>query len=264
MARRHRRPSRSSAAPPWSGGPSPQKFVCYPISSAHAERGEALINWICRSPHGRRRRAAARGLEQAGQARATSCPRSRTGTSAGSTCRRDPRRAHHPANTRWSTAIRCRAGAMAASRCSGDAAHPMYPIGSNGASQAIIDGEAITQELMAGDDPEMALQRYEAAPPAADGAHRREQPAQGHRHHARHRRGARAAGLQEPRKRAAGRPSSNASSATTRSWWRRTARRFSAGGRMRQKKTGPSRDRPWRRFTPAITSPAATEREYGI
>src|SRR6478736_7347919 len=43
----------------------------------------------------------------------------------------------------------------------GDAAHPMYPIGSNGASQAIIDGEAITQELTAGDDPEMALQRYE-------------------------------------------------------------------------------------------------------
>jgi 2-polyprenyl-6-methoxyphenol hydroxylase-like FAD-dependent oxidoreductase len=43
----------------------------------------------------------------------------------------------------------------------GDAAHPMYPIGSNGASQAIIDGEAITQELRVGDDPERALQRYE-------------------------------------------------------------------------------------------------------
>jgi 2-polyprenyl-6-methoxyphenol hydroxylase-like FAD-dependent oxidoreductase len=37
----------------------------------------------------------------------------------------------------------------------------MYPIGSNGASQAIIDGEAITQELSAGGDPEAALQRYE-------------------------------------------------------------------------------------------------------
>ena len=24
-----------------------QKFVCYPISRAHAEKGEALINWIC-------------------------------------------------------------------------------------------------------------------------------------------------------------------------------------------------------------------------
>jgi 2-polyprenyl-6-methoxyphenol hydroxylase-like FAD-dependent oxidoreductase len=43
----------------------------------------------------------------------------------------------------------------------GDAAHPMYPIGSNGASQAIIDGEALTQELLAVDDPEKALERYE-------------------------------------------------------------------------------------------------------
>ena len=43
----------------------------------------------------------------------------------------------------------------------GDAAHPMYPIGSNGASQAILDGEAITQELTSGVDPETALERYE-------------------------------------------------------------------------------------------------------
>jgi len=51
----------------------------------------------------------------------------------------------------------------------GDAAHPMYPIGSNGASQAILDGEAITQELLAGSDPEAALLRYERRrlPPTA-------------------------------------------------------------------------------------------------
>ena len=51
----------------------------------------------------------------------------------------------------------------------GDAAHPMYPIGSNGASQAILDGEAITQELGAGSDPEAALKRYEQRrlPPTA-------------------------------------------------------------------------------------------------
>ena len=51
----------------------------------------------------------------------------------------------------------------------GDAAHPMYPIGSNGASQSIIDGEAITQELSKGDDPELALKRYEECrlPPMA-------------------------------------------------------------------------------------------------
>ena len=51
----------------------------------------------------------------------------------------------------------------------GDAAHPMYPIGSNGASQAILDGEAIMQELAVGDDPELALKRYEERrlPPTA-------------------------------------------------------------------------------------------------
>ena len=45
----------------------------------------------------------------------------------------------------------------------------MYPIGSNGASQAILDGEAITQELLAGGDPEAALLRYERRrlPPTA-------------------------------------------------------------------------------------------------
>ena len=31
----------------------------------------------------------------------------------------------------------------------GDAAHPMYPIGSNGASQAILDARVITREILA-------------------------------------------------------------------------------------------------------------------
>lgn len=43
----------------------------------------------------------------------------------------------------------------------GDAAHPMYPIGSNGASQAILDARALTAALMKhGPEPE-ALQDYE-------------------------------------------------------------------------------------------------------
>jgi 2-polyprenyl-6-methoxyphenol hydroxylase-like FAD-dependent oxidoreductase len=50
----------------------------------------------------------------------------------------------------------------------GDAAHPMYPIGSNGASQAILDAEALANALAAADVPE-ALQAYEAErrPPTA-------------------------------------------------------------------------------------------------
>ena len=43
----------------------------------------------------------------------------------------------------------------------GDAAHPMYPIGSNGASQAILDVDALTEALTAMSDPIAALQQYE-------------------------------------------------------------------------------------------------------
>lgn len=43
----------------------------------------------------------------------------------------------------------------------GDAAHPMYPIGSNGASQAIIDARVVARELSRHDDPAAALAAYE-------------------------------------------------------------------------------------------------------
>lgn len=44
----------------------------------------------------------------------------------------------------------------------GDAAHPMYPIGSNGASQAILDAECLADSLKNNDDIGVALQHYEA------------------------------------------------------------------------------------------------------
>ena len=43
----------------------------------------------------------------------------------------------------------------------GDAAHPMYPIGSNGASQAILDTESMVHALAAEPDISAALARYE-------------------------------------------------------------------------------------------------------
>ena len=45
----------------------------------------------------------------------------------------------------------------------GDAAHPMYPIGSNGGSLAIIDARVLALELSRTDDPVDALKAYEAA-----------------------------------------------------------------------------------------------------
>jgi 5-methylphenazine-1-carboxylate 1-monooxygenase len=45
----------------------------------------------------------------------------------------------------------------------GDAAHPMYPRGSNGAVQAVIDARALADRLAAGGEPSAALRAYEAA-----------------------------------------------------------------------------------------------------
>ena len=44
----------------------------------------------------------------------------------------------------------------------GDAAHPMYPIGSNGASQAILDAECLADSLNTADHVVDALKTYEA------------------------------------------------------------------------------------------------------
>jgi 2-polyprenyl-6-methoxyphenol hydroxylase-like FAD-dependent oxidoreductase len=44
----------------------------------------------------------------------------------------------------------------------GDAAHPMYPIGSNGASQAILDARVLAREILAHGQSHEALLAYEA------------------------------------------------------------------------------------------------------
>ncbi|MGD0560616.1 MAG: flavin-dependent oxidoreductase [Streptosporangiaceae bacterium] len=45
----------------------------------------------------------------------------------------------------------------------GDAAHPMYPIGSNGAAQAIIDARVLAASLASASSPDEGLRAYEAA-----------------------------------------------------------------------------------------------------
>ena len=44
----------------------------------------------------------------------------------------------------------------------GDAAHPMYPMGANGASQAILDARCLAEALASAQDVPTALQRYQA------------------------------------------------------------------------------------------------------
>ncbi|MEX0871600.1 MAG: FAD-dependent monooxygenase, partial [Aquisalimonadaceae bacterium] len=43
----------------------------------------------------------------------------------------------------------------------GDAAHPMYPRGSNGAGQAVLDAKCLAENLRQHDDPVEALKAYE-------------------------------------------------------------------------------------------------------
>jgi 2-polyprenyl-6-methoxyphenol hydroxylase-like FAD-dependent oxidoreductase len=52
----------------------------------------------------------------------------------------------------------------------GDAAHPMYPVGSNGASQAILDARCLADRLKDAEHPVHALWAYEQTrlPPTAD------------------------------------------------------------------------------------------------
>ena len=43
----------------------------------------------------------------------------------------------------------------------GDAAHPMHPAGSNGATQAIVDAPALAESLAGQDDPVAGLRAYQ-------------------------------------------------------------------------------------------------------
>lgn len=145
-----------------------QKFVCYPISRAHAERGEALINWICDLHMGDGAMLPREDWNRPGKL-ADFLPRFAGWKFDWLDVPEVIRGAH--AIFEFPMVDRDPLQAWSHGRVTllGDAAHPMYPIGSNGASQAILDGEAIAQELSAGSDPEAALTRYEQRrlPPTA-------------------------------------------------------------------------------------------------
>lgn len=145
----------------WAGS-SRVKFVCYPISKAHEQRGRALLNWVCDLR-----------MDE------TTLPRREDWNRRGSLQDFLPHFASWtfpcldvPAVIRAAEAIyefpmvdRDPLPRWSFGRITllGDAAHPMYPIGSNGASQAILDAEAIAAALGSSADIEAALQGYEAA-----------------------------------------------------------------------------------------------------
>jgi 2-polyprenyl-6-methoxyphenol hydroxylase-like FAD-dependent oxidoreductase len=145
-----------------------QKFVCYPISRAHAEKGEALINWICDLHMGDGTLPSREDWNKPGRLE-DFLPRFADWNFGWLDVPEVIRNAHTILEFPMVDRDPLPGWSHGRITLLGDAAHPMYPIGSNGASQAILDGEAITQELLVGDDPAKALKRYEERrlPPTA-------------------------------------------------------------------------------------------------
>jgi 2-polyprenyl-6-methoxyphenol hydroxylase-like FAD-dependent oxidoreductase len=144
----------------WSGT-NRQKFVCYPISKPALDGGGALINWICDL-----------------KLDTTELPRredwNRPGNLADFLPRYEEwhfpcldvpeviRRAHAVFEFPMVDRDPLEHWTFGRVTLLGDAAHPMYPIGSNGASQAILDAAALAESLAAIPDVEAALADYEA------------------------------------------------------------------------------------------------------
>jgi 2-polyprenyl-6-methoxyphenol hydroxylase-like FAD-dependent oxidoreductase len=144
----------------WSGT-NRQKFVCYPISQPHLDSGRALINWICDLKLDAKELPRREDWNRPGQL-ADFLPRyeqwhfpcldvpevirSAYAVYEFPMVDRDPLE-------RWT---------FGRVTLLGDAAHPMYPIGSNGASQAILDAAALAESLAASPDVDAALADYEA------------------------------------------------------------------------------------------------------
>ena len=155
-----------------SGTNAALKFVAYPISAAGRGPGPGAGELGRRGPASRggaaqwRRGPAGYRRLEPGRAGARTCCRGlRTGSSAGWTCPAlitgAARILEYPMVDRdplpsWGSA---RHGLVT---LLGDAAHPMYPVGANGGSQAIVDGRVLAYRLARAASPAQGLAEYEA------------------------------------------------------------------------------------------------------
>ena len=138
-----------------------QKFVAYPISAEADAKGRSLVNWIAEkkfSPdHAWRREDWNRAADLTDFAPDFASWRfdwlDVPGLIAGAASVYEYPMVDRDPLPRWSHG---RATLL------GDAAHPMYPIGSNGASQGILDARVLTRELLAHGLGAAALAAYEA------------------------------------------------------------------------------------------------------
>ena len=143
-------------------GHADQKFVAYPICPHTAARGRSLINWVAELrvggdeapiPRDWDRRAAKEQFAPAFKGWRFDWLDVPALIEGAETVYEFPMVDREPV-PRWS---QDRVTLL------GDAAHPMYPIGSNGASQGILDAAALVDALSNEPDPVIALKNYEVA-----------------------------------------------------------------------------------------------------
>ncbi|MES9535756.1 MULTISPECIES: FAD-dependent monooxygenase [unclassified Actinomadura] len=135
------------------------RLVAYPCSARHARQGKVLLNWVCLVSSA----AADASGDADGSGRLKDVLPHFSSWDFGwlsvpDVLTRSGRILQYPMVDRdpldeWGTG---RVTLL------GDAAHLMYPIGANGASQAVLDGVALAAELARDDEVAAALRRYES------------------------------------------------------------------------------------------------------
>jgi 2-polyprenyl-6-methoxyphenol hydroxylase-like FAD-dependent oxidoreductase len=145
----------------WAGSNRRAKFVAYPISPPRGDRGRVLVNWVAevRVDTGA---AQAPDWNRGGRLDDVA-PHFAGWTLAGVDVRElmaaSPDILEYPMVDRDPLPFWGRGRVTLL----GDAAHPMYPIGSNGGSQAVLDARHLAHALAQADDPAAGLAGYEAA-----------------------------------------------------------------------------------------------------
>ncbi len=135
------------------------KFVCYPISGRAARQGQALLNWVAEVRHDQPRAAEEADWTREGDRdfMARFLDFRMHDLDIPELLRNTRTITQYPMIDRdplpWWTQGRV--------TLLGDAAHPMYPMGANGASQAIVDAQALADALKAQPGP-AGLLAYEA------------------------------------------------------------------------------------------------------
>jgi 5-methylphenazine-1-carboxylate 1-monooxygenase len=140
------------------------RLVCYPISKPAEDRGRALVNWVAEVRVSPETRVETDTADWTREGRAEDVLPYFADWRLGwldvpRLIAESPQILEYPMVDRdplpwWS---RGRVTLV------GDAAHPMYPVGANGGSLAVIDARVLALELSRCDDPAEALQAYEKA-----------------------------------------------------------------------------------------------------